>query len=474
MRHILRPGGCCRTAESGAVLMLLAALGGCASPAGNPQYSAAVAAPTIPGVGSVWISTTQYVNTGASRAPEVLQVVRMHDGVTASPHHSPPPTPEVLQVVRMHDGRPVVAGETFGYKGEIIEGAVGTVIATESCAKKVPPEYLMPPHIANQCAWHLCYPPEIGKTFFRKMIIFADLYSCEPKEGMYSFSAKRLDTTIHGNVVVGNAQVDFGMFSKVDWQSYIMPGYGEVHGDSAGRVTSYSKVDVTLAQNYTNNVAAFSADNARRRLFGLLALQVPNSEKKRECRIAAYGDSLTEGLGATREESYPAVLSRLMGFEVCNLGASGRTTSVALDAMSEVLEVHPKAVVLILGANDALRGLSSLQTKENILQMVNKLRAQGILVVLAGIDSRRPDIPKFLKDLHSLYLEIASELSDDVLFIPSAMDGILGDPELTSSDGMHPNGKGYARLAQNLFDAAFSQALDMLRAIPAMSPNNPR
>ena len=79
-----------------------------------------------------------------------------------------------------------------------------------------------------------------------------------------------------------------------------------------------------------------------------------------------------------------------------------------------------------------------------------------------------------MKDLHSLYLEIASELSDDVLFIPSAMDGILGDPELTSSDGMHPNGKGYARLAQNLFDAAFSQALDMLRAIPAMSPNNPR
>lgn len=450
MRHILRPGGCCRTAESGAVLMLLAALDGCASTVGNLQNSAAVAAPTVPGVGSVWISTTQYVNTGASRAPEVLQVVRMHDG------------------------RPVVAGETFGYKGEIIEGAVGTVIATESCAKKVPPEYLMPPHIANQCAWHLCYPPEIGQTFFRKMIIFADLYSCEPKEGMYSFSAKRLDTTIHGNVVVGNAQVDFGMFSKVDWQSYIMPGYGEVHGDSAGRVTSYSKVDITLAQNVTNNVAAFSADSARRRLSGLLASHLSNSGKKRECRIAGYGDSLTEGLGAAREESYPAVLSRLMGFEVCNLGASGRTTSVALEAISEVLEVHPKVVVLILGANDALRGLSRSQTKENILLMVDKLKAQGIMVVLAGIDSRRADVPKFLQDLHQLYVEIANDLSNDVLFIPSAMDGILGDPELTTSDGMHPNGKGYRRLAQNLFDAAFSQAMDILRTVPALSPQDSR
>lgn len=428
----------------------LAALGGCASTVGNPLSSAAVAAPTIPDVGSVWINTTQYVTTGASRAPEVLRVVRLHDG------------------------RPVVAGETFGYKGEIIEGAAGTVIATEACAKTVPPEYLMPPHIANQCGWHLCYPPEIGKTFFRKMIIFADLYSCEPKEGMYSFSATRLGTTSYGNVVVGNAQVDFGMFSKVNWESHVMPGYGEVRGESAGRVTSYSKVEVKPVRNFTNDVAAYSADMSKRRLYAALKANPPKSERQRECRIVAYGDSLTEGLGAAREESYPAILSRLMGFEVCNLGVSGRTTSVALDAMSEVLDAQPKVVVLILGANDALQGLSRLQTKENILKMVNKLRAQGILVVLAGIDSRRLDIPKFLKDLHSLYLEIASELSDDVLFIPSAMDGILGDPELTSSDGMHPNGKGYARLAQNLFEAAFSQALDILRAIPATSPNNPR
>lgn len=431
------------------VLVVLTALVGCAAPVGNPS-NAVVAAPTIPGVGSIWISTTHYVNTGASRAPEVFQVVRMYDG------------------------RPVVAGETFGYKGEIIEGAVGTVVATQACAKKVPPEYLMPPHIANQCGWHLCYPPEVGKTFFRKMVIFADLYSCEPKEGMYSFSATRLDTTVHGNVVVGHAQVDFGMFSKVKWQSYIMPGYGEVHGESPGRVTIYSKVEVKLAQNPTNDVAALSADISKRRLTELLASKQPESGQRRECRIAAYGDSLTEGLGAAREESYPAVLSRLIGFEVCNLGASGRTTSVALKAISEVLEVHPKVVVLILGANDALRGLSRSQTKENILQMVNKLRAQGIMVVLAGIDSRRSDIPKFLKDLHGLYVEIANDLSDDVLFIPSAMDGILGDPELTTSDGMHPNGKGYQRLAKNLFDAAFSQALDILMAVPAISPHNAR
>ena len=115
----------------------------------------------------------------------------------------------------------------------------------------------------------------------------------------------------------------------------------------------------------------------------------------------------------------------MIGFEVCNLGASGRTASVALQAISEVFEVHPKVVVLILGANDALRGLSRSQTKENILQMVNKLKAQGIMVVLAGIDSRRSDIPRFLKDLHGL-------------------------------------------------DAAFSQALDMLRVVPAMSPQNAR
>jgi acyl-CoA thioesterase I len=192
---------------------------------------------------------------------------------------------------------------------------------------------------------------------------------------------------------------------------------------------------------------------------------------QRDCRIVAYGDSLTEGLGASREESYPSVLSHLLGFEVCNLGVSGRTTSVALQAMAEVIAVKPKAVVLILGANDALRGTPRLETKQNIITIVNRLRENNILVVLAGIDSRQPDIPKFLKNLHTLYEEISAELPNDVIFVPSAMDDIIGVQDMTSSDGIHPNAKGYRRLAKNLYEAAFSDAMDILRVVPSLGFN---
>jgi hypothetical protein len=196
--------------------------GGCASMDAAVNSTAAVLAPTVPAVGSVWRSTTRYVNTGASKKTEELTVTRMHDG------------------------RPVVSGETFGYQGEIIEGAFGTVVATLACKIKIPQDFLAAPAVPNQCGWHLCYPPEVGAKFSRRMVIFADLYGCEPKVGVYQFSATHSDTTAFGKVVVGEAQVDFGMFSKVSWKSYILPGHGEVHGESTGRVTSYSTVDVRL------------------------------------------------------------------------------------------------------------------------------------------------------------------------------------------------------------------------------------
>lgn len=417
---------------------------GCAAMLDANASSVIVTAPTVPDVGSVWISTTQYIHTGASRKPEVLRVIRLRDG------------------------RPVVAGETFGYRGEIFEGAYGTVVYTEACAAKVPEDLKASPQAPNQCGWHLCYPPDIGKTFVRKMIIYADLYSCEPKTGVYQFSAVRTGSTIHGDVVIGDAQVDFGMFNKVTWQSHVKPGYGEVHGESPGRVTTYSTVDVRLVRQKPDQFLSMSSDNRRLRLAELLLKVGPPQaiRQPQECRIVAYGDSLTEGLGASKDESYPSVLSRMIGFEVCNLGASGRTTSVALEALPEVLVVQPKVAILILGANDALRGISTHTTKENIKAIVKDLAARGVLVVLGGIGSHQENFPNYLNALQGLHAEIARELPEHVLFVPGAMEGVLGRAEMTSSDGMHPNAEGYRRLAQNLYDGAFEGALDILKSVP--------
>lgn len=399
----------------------------------------------MPDVGSVWVSETEYVTAGASRKPEILTVIRLHDG------------------------RPVVSGETFGYKGEIVEGAFGTVVYTEACAAKVPQEFLEPPDTPNQCGWHLCYPPEIGKSFARKMFIFADLYSCEPKTGTYRFTAIRTGTSAHGDVVIGDAMVDFGMFSKVRWQSSIKPGTGEVHGESAGRVTRYAIADVNLKPVKSGVNKSISVSDRMLRIAELVKAMPAKTETSQQgCRVVAYGDSLTEGLGASREDSYPSALSRMIGFDVCNHGTSGRTSSVALEALHEVMEVQPQAVILILGINDTLRGISKQQTKDNIKEIAKRLVERGVLVVLGGIDADSLFVPKLLEGLQQIYVEIAAELGDEVMFVPGALNGVLGNAALTSSDGMHPNARGYQKLAQNLYDGAFAAALDILRTVPSL------
>ena len=422
---------------------------GCSATLDISRSTDAIAVPTVPGVGSVWVNVTRYLHSGASRKPEELRVVRLLDG------------------------RPIVAGETFGYRGEIVEGAYGTVVYTETCAAKVPEELMATPQAPNQCAWHLCYPPEIGRTFTRPMFIFVELYSCEPKKGIYRFTALREGTTIHGPVVIGDALVDFGMFNKVAWQSHVMPGYGEVLGESPGRVTEYSTVKVELMNRKREPAASSTSRSALpARLAEWLDREARQAgDKQRECRIVAYGDSLTEGLGAGKDDAYPSVLSRMIDMEICNFGASGRTTSVAREAISEVLSVQPKVVILILGGNDALRGISAWNTKENIRSIVATLVAAGSLVVLGAVEVSDSSSPNYLASLQGLHSEIANEFPEHVMFVPGATAGVLGNPETTSSDGMHPNAAGYRRLAQNLYDAAFAGVMDILKTVPRIPAN---
>lgn len=418
---------------------------GCATQHYIVESTVKVSAPTVPDIGSVWISVTEYVTAGASRKPEILAVTRMLDG------------------------RPVVSGETFGYKGEIVEGVFGTVVYTDTCAAKVPLELLEPPVVPNQCGWHLCYPPEIGTSIARKIFIFAELYSCEPKTGIYRFSATGTAASVHGDAVVGDAVVDFGMFSKVHWQSYIKPGEGEVHGESAGRVTSYLTVNVTLKPVKPERQQSSGANRRMLKLAELFKVGSARAETaQQECRVIAYGDSLTEGLGASQDESYPAVLSKMIGFEVCNRGTSGRTSTIALEALHEVYESQPRAVIIILGANDTLRGISRQQTKNNIKAIAQNLIARGVLVVLGGVNSDSKFTTKLLEGLQQIYVDVANELGDEVLFVPGALNGVLGQAELTSSDGMHPNARGYYRLAQNLYDGAFASVLDILQGVPSL------
>lgn len=188
---------------------------------------AEVSASMVPGIGSVWRSTLEYKNLHTEGA-----AIRRNQ--------------ETYTVSRLNAGVPVFDGEVFGYKGSVQETRSGTVVYTDKCLKSVPQELLAsPPTDPNQCVWGICNPSEKGVTFQRKMMVFAELYMCEPKVGTYTFTALRREVLPpFGEVVVGDAKVYFGPFAQTSWLSYILPGHGEVYATSSARETVYQEVKV--------------------------------------------------------------------------------------------------------------------------------------------------------------------------------------------------------------------------------------
>jgi acyl-CoA thioesterase I len=157
--------------------------------------------------------------------------------------------------------------------------------------------------------------------------------------------------------------------------------------------------------------------------------------------VLAFGDSLTFGTGANADESYPARLGVLIGRKVVSSGVPGETSAEGLARLPGVLdEVKPRLVILCLGGNDFLRKLDEAQAADNIRAMVRLAEAQGAEVVLIGVPK-----PGLLPSTAGFYAEIAREFK-----LPcedSALRKILTDNEL-KSDLVHPNAKGYARLAE--------------------------
>ncbi len=192
----------------------------------------------VPDVGSVWESLITY-------APAT------DDGLPRTKN-------EIATVDRLVNGRPVFTGEVFGYKGEIIESTVGTVVYTHDCKNDVPAEMLIPPPVPNQCVWHVCNAPPVGQTFTRQMIFFVPLFVCQGKVATYTFKSNVVEQHNGKTVTVGEASIKFGLRKPV-WQSYVEQGVGEVHAVAIGKVTVYQKVSVALtlygAQKGSTNTA---------------------------------------------------------------------------------------------------------------------------------------------------------------------------------------------------------------------------
>ena len=160
--------------------------------------------------------------------------------------------------------------------------------------------------------------------------------------------------------------------------------------------------------------------------------------------ILAFGDSLTFGTGANREQSYPAVLARLAGHEVINAGVPGEISADGLKRLPGLLEEYaPALVILIHGGNDLLRKHHAVEIKRNLAAMVDLVRGYGAQVMLLAVPR-----PSLLLSADPLYAEVAGEQA--VPLEEQALAEIL-QSRSTRSDAIHPNAAGYARLAQAIF-----------------------
>lgn len=159
--------------------------------------------------------------------------------------------------------------------------------------------------------------------------------------------------------------------------------------------------------------------------------------------IVAFGDSLTFGTGAAEHESYPAVLSQLIGREVFRAGVPGEVTAQGLERLSQVLEeFQPKLMIVCLGGNDMLRKVSTAEIKSNLRAIIKTLRDRGIGVVLVGVPQ-----PALITSAPEFYSELAKEFA--IPYDGKIVTSVLYSPDM-KADPIHPNAKGYRRMAEAL------------------------
>ena len=172
-------------------------------------------------------------------------------------------------------------------------------------------------------------------------------------------------------------------------------------------------------------------------------------------KIVALGDSLTSGHRLPGKDSYPSILQQKLKsaglpFTVVNEGVSGDTTARAVRRLDRALASRPRILILELGVNDGLRGVPVPQVKANLATIIEAAKAQDIHVVLCAMEALPLQGWQYTIDFHRMYDELAATY--DVPLVPFLMNGVLGNRDLISDDGVHPNAAGARAIADAIWE----------------------
>lgn len=200
-----------------------------------------------------------------------------------------------------------------------------------------------------------------------------------------------------------------------------------------------------------------SAETSVHRLFYFVGWAVVfwgiHAAQAADLRLVVLGDSLSAGYQLAPDDGFPEQLQKALtakghSVEVVNAGVSGDTSSGGLSRLDWSVGEGADAVIVELGANDALRGIPPDFTRKNISDIVARLKAKGAEVLIAGMLAPRNLGPDYASEFDPIYRDVAEEYG--ALLYPFFLEGVALNPDLNLSDGMHPNAAGVAVIVENI------------------------
>lgn len=189
-------------------------------------------------------------------------------------------------------------------------------------------------------------------------------------------------------------------------------------------------------------------------------------------RIVAFGDSLTAGFGLAPNEAFPVQLAAALkakgrSVAVTNAGVSGDTSAGGLARFDWAIPEDTDAVILELGANDALRGIDPALTRKAMGEIVARLKARRIEVLIAGMKAPSNWGDAYSKSFDSIFPELAE--ANGTLLYPFFLEGIVMQPGLNLPDGLHPTARGVAEIVKRILPSveALIDRVEKRRAAPS-------
>jgi acyl-CoA thioesterase I len=173
----------------------------------------------------------------------------------------------------------------------------------------------------------------------------------------------------------------------------------------------------------------------------------------RPVKMVVLGDSLSAGLGLPASSAFPARLQKSLqakgiAVDIINAGVSGDTTSGGRDRLDWSVPEGTEAVILELGANDALRGLDPRVTRAALTDILTRLKARRIAVLLCGMLAPPNYGSDYSARFNAIYPELAKSFG--VPLYPFFLEGVATDASLNQADGLHPTAEGVDMIVKNI------------------------